>query len=85
MSVKVSKKGMKIATLQIESVGVDLNVATQETFDSILLFRTGSEYHNERLARKAKSLGLKFSPYGVFTQSWVRLDDNTEEEIFRIL
>jgi len=85
MNTKVSKHGLKIATLQIEGVGVDLNFATRDNFDSILLFRTGSEHHNERLARKAKSLGLKFSPYGVFTQKGERVDKGTEESIFEVL
>ena len=85
MNAKVSKHGLKIATLQIEGVGVDVNFATRDNFDALLLFRTGSEYHNERLARKAKRLGLTFSPYGVFTQNGVRLDDNTEEGIFSVV
>jgi DNA polymerase/3'-5' exonuclease PolX len=85
LNAKVLKKGPKVVNLEIEGVGVDLNYATHETFNAILLFRTGSEVHNTMLAAKARRMGLRFSPYGVFTEDGKRLDDNTEEGIFRVL
>lgn len=85
LNAKVLKKGPKVVNLEIEGVGVDLNYATHETFNAILLFRTGSEVHNTMLTAKARRIGLRFSPYGVFTEEGKRLDDNTEEGIFRVL
>jgi DNA polymerase (family 10) len=80
----VITRGSRIVSLKIHGVGVDLNFASEATFIPILLFRTGSEAHNERLARKAKRLRLKFSVYGVFKDG-KRVDDNTEEGIFAVL
>lgn len=61
-NAKVEKRGNKIISLRIDGVGVDLNLATKETFTPILLFRTGSWEHNTKLASKALRLGLKFYP-----------------------
>ena len=85
LNAKVLKKGENIVNLEIEDVGVDLNFATRDNFNALLLFRTGSESHNTMLAAKARRMGLRFSPYGVFTEDGRRLDDNTEEGIFRVL
>jgi DNA polymerase (family 10) len=84
MKAVVIKRGSRIVNLKINGVGVDLNFASKENFAPILLFRTGSEAHNEKLARKAKRLVLKFSVYGVFKDG-KRIDDNTEEGIFSVL
>ena len=84
MQAKVEKRGKLIISLKIRDEGVDLNLATEETFVPLLLFRTGSWQHNTKLATKAKRLGLKFSPYGVFKDD-KRIDDNTEEGIFSAL
>lgn len=71
-------------SLKIKGVGVDLNFATKDNFGALLLFRTGSMDHNVKLASKAKKMGLKFSPYGVFKDG-KRIDDNSEEGIFKAL
>ena len=84
MNAKVEKRGSRIISLKINDVGVDINLATKETFIPLLLFRTGSWQHNMKLASKAKRLGLKFSPYGVFKDD-KRIDDNTEKGIFSVL
>ena len=84
LGAKVEKRGVRIITLKINDVGVDLNLASKENFAPLLLFRTGSWQHNMKLATKAKRLGLKFSPYGVFKDD-KRIDDNTEEGIFSVL
>ena len=84
LGVKVEKRGSRIISLKINDIGIDLNLATKENFTPLLLFRTGSWQHNQKLATKAKRLGLKFSPYGVF-EDGKRIDDNTEEGIFSVL
>ena len=84
LGAKVEKRGSRIISLKINDVGVDLNLATKESFVPLLLFRTGSWQHNMKLASKAKRLGLKFSPYGVF-KNGKRVDDNTGEGIFKVL
>ena len=78
------KRGSRIISLKINDIGVDLNLATKESFVPLLFFRTGSWKHNQKLAIKAKRRGLKFSPYGVF-RGKERLDDNTEEGVFAVL
>lgn len=84
MNAQVVKHGKQIFSLKINDIGVDLNLATKENFAPLLLFRTGSWQHNMKLATKAKRMGLKFSPYGVF-KNGKRIDDNTEEGIFSAL
>jgi DNA polymerase (family 10) len=84
MNAVVIKRGSRIVNLKIHGVGIDLNFASEDNIVPILLFRTGSEAHNEKLAKKAKRLGLKFSVYGVFKDG-KRVDDNTEEGIFSVL
>lgn len=84
LGAKVEKKGSRIISLKINNIGVDLNLATKENFAPLLLFRTGSWKSNMRLATKAKQMGLKFSPYGVFRGD-KRIDSNTEESIFEVL
>ena len=81
MNAIVEKRGSRIISLKINDIGVDLNLATKENFVPLLLFRTGSWEHNMKLATKAKRLGFKFSPYGVFNEG-KRIDDNTEGGIF---
>lgn len=85
LSATVLKRGPKVVNLRIDGVGVDLNFATRETFDALLLFRTGSEAHNTMLATKARRMGLRFTPYGVYTHDGERVDRGTEESIFDVL
>ena len=75
LGAKVVKQGSKVVNLLIDGVGVDLNYANWDNFSALLFFRTESEAHNTRLAAKARRMGLRFSPYGVFT----------EEGTFRVL
>jgi DNA polymerase/3'-5' exonuclease PolX len=85
LGAEVLKKGLNVVTLRIDGVGVDLNYATKDTFNVLLLFRTGPKAQNTRLAAKAQRMGLRFTSYGVFGEDGRRLDDNTEEGIFRML
>lgn len=84
MGAEVVKRGQRVANLKIRGVGVDLNFCNQAEFAPMLLFRTGSWQFNTRLASKAKRLGLKFSPHGVF-KGGKRIDENTEDSIFEML
>jgi DNA polymerase (family 10) len=80
----VLKQGPRIVNLKIHDIGVDLNYASSSNFEAVLLFRTGPWEHNERLARKAKRMGLSFSIYGVYKKG-TRIDNGTEEGIFEAL
>ena len=84
MNAEVLKSGDKVAQLIINGVNVDLYFAKKEDFIALLLFRTGSAQNNMKLASKARSMGLKFSHYGVFKGA-TRIDDNTEEGIYKAL
>jgi len=84
INAKVLKRGDRVAQLVIDGVSVDLYSATKEDFAPLLFIRTGSAQSNMRLASKARSIGLKFSHYGVFNGD-ERVDDNTEEGIYRVL
>ena len=64
LEAKLEKRGSRIISLKINEIGLDLNLATKETFTPLLLFRTGSWRHNMKLATKAKRMGVKdVEPY----------------------
>jgi len=84
MNGKVTKKGDKTSQVIIDGVRVDLYYALEENFAGLLLFRTGSMRNNLKLASRARSIGLRLAHYGVFNGD-ERVDDNTEEGIYRIL
>jgi DNA polymerase/3'-5' exonuclease PolX len=64
---------------------VDFYVATEQTWGTILLIRTGSKEHNIKLCSWAKSIGLMLSAKdGVIKEGKV-VASKTEEDIFKAL
>lgn len=79
--------GAKIKTLHIQGQPVDLYIATEETWVTLLLIRTGSVEHNRRLCSIAKSMGwsLHADGSGLFDENNQRIAGDTEESIFKAL
>lgn len=78
--------GEKLKRFSYNGVQVDLYYASEETWAMLLLVRTGSAAHNQRLATRAKQLGLHFAADG----RGILRDGNpvawrSEEEIFEAL
>lgn len=59
------KGGCSIWTLEIDTVQVDIYLATQLSWATLLLIRTGSAAHNIRLCQRAAKLGLKLHASGL--------------------
>lgn len=84
LRAKVLKQGQKYCQLQIGGVNVDLYNATEENWGSILLQRTGPWQFNEKLAKRAKRMGMRWTAQGIIKDSKV-VAGKTEEEIFQAL
>lgn len=70
-----------------ETVQIDIYIATQETWWTLLLIRTGSREHNIALCRRAIELHmqLKADGTGLIGPSGTPLQIRSEEEIFAYL
>jgi len=79
--------GDKSKRLIINGAQVDIYFATEETWATLLLIRTGSKENNIRLATRAKKMGwqLKANGEGLIDQDGRRLAGNTEQSIFEAL
>lgn len=83
MDAKILKRGNSIAQLTISGVNVDLYVASPETWDALLLIRTGSAAHNIKLSMLARKKGLKLTHKGLMKDG--KVFASTEKEIFEAL
>ena len=83
MDAKVLKHGEKAAQVTIDGVNVDLYSATEETWEPLLLIRTGSAEHNIKLSMIARKKGMKLSHKGLIQNE--KIDASTEKEIFEAL
>ena len=83
MDAKVLKHGEKAAQLTINGINVDLYSATQDTWESLLLIRTGSAEHNIKLSMIARKKGMKLSHKGLIKDG--KVVATTEKEIFDLL
>lgn len=77
----------KIIKYRFKGMPVDIYVADNASFATLLLIRTGSANHNRRLAIKGRELGLRLKADG---QGIIDAEGNviawrSEEEIFRSL
>jgi len=79
--------GNKIMRVMVGSVQVDIYVASEETWATLLLIRTGSAENNIRLATLAKKRGwhLAASGEGLFNENGQRIAGDTEESIYEAL
>lgn len=79
--------GKKIARVEMDSISLDVYFATEETWATLLLIRTGSVQNNIRLASLAKRKGwrLRASGEGLFNGHGERIAGDTEESIYETL
>jgi DNA polymerase (family 10) len=87
-SVAMSTRcGAKRGSFILDGVQVDvIHVPDQESLGAMLLHFTGSKEHNIVMRAKAIEMGLKLNEYGLWERdTGVRINANTEDEIFRAL
>ena len=90
-NLELDANGSKIKrflkTVDGDIVPIDLYVATEQTWWTLLLIRTGSRQHNIKLARKAMELQmhLKADGSGLLTNSGSIISVHSEEEVFQHL
>jgi len=79
--------GSKIMRVMVGSTQVDVYVADEDTWATLLLIRTGSAENNIRLATLAKKRGwhLAASGDGLFNEKGQRIAGDTEESIYTAL
>jgi len=84
---KMKMSGKKIARVAMEKIDLDVYYATEETWATLLLIRTGSKESNLRLATAAKRKGwrLAASGGGLFDENDQRIAGDTEQSIFEAL
>jgi len=84
---KYKMAGNKITRVEMDSIPLDIYFASEETWATLLLIRTGSKENNIRLASLAKKRGwrLKASGEGLFNEHGERIAGDTEESIYQAL
>ena len=83
MDATVVKSGKVVAQLTIGGVNVDLYSATEETWEPLLLIRTGSAQHNIKLSMRALRMGMKLTHSGLTKNG--KILASTERGIFEAL
>jgi DNA polymerase/3'-5' exonuclease PolX len=76
-----------LKTVDGDTIPIDLYVATEQTWWTLLLIRTGSRQHNIKLARRAMELQmhLKADGSGLLTSNGCIVSVGSEKEIFQNL
>lgn len=84
---QLKMSGTKIMRLMVGNIKVDIYVADENTWATLLLIRTGSAENNIRLATLAKKRGwrLAASGDGLFNELGERIAGDTEKSIYRAL
>jgi len=79
--------GSKIMRVMVGDVQVDIYVADEETWVTLLLIRTGSKENNIRLCALARKRGwhLAASGAGLFNEKGERIAGDSEESIYGAL
>jgi len=82
-----SKVKRFLKTVDGDTIPIDLYIAAEQTWWTLLLIRTGSRQHNIKLARRAMELEmhLKADGSGLLTRSGSIITVCSEEEIFQQL
>jgi len=85
--VGVNRWGEKLASITYRRFPIDLYFSTPETFNTLLLIRTGSKENNIRLAIIAKRRGWKLhaSGDGLFNERGERIAGDSERSIYEAL
>jgi len=83
----VTAMGDKLKRVLFNGVQVDIYYATEETWATLLLIRTGSKENNIRLASLAKKRGwhLAASGEGLFNEKGERIAGDSEISIYQAL
>ena len=76
-----------LKTVDGDTIPIDIYIASEQTWWTLLLIRTGSRNHNIRLAKRAMDLHmhLKADGSGLLTPGGSLIPIHGEEEIFRHL
>lgn len=84
---QVRMSGNKIMRVMVGSTQIDIYFASEETWATLLLIRTGAAENNIRLASLAKNRGwhLAASGDGLFDESGQRIAGDSEESIYGAL
>ena len=84
---QLKMSGTKIMRVMVGSTQVDIYVADEITWATLLLIRTGSTENNIRLCSIAKKKGwhLAASGDGLFDETGLRIAGDTEESIYKAL
>jgi DNA polymerase/3'-5' exonuclease PolX len=87
LEVNGSKIKRFLKTVDDDTIPIDIYIATEQTWWTLLLIRTGSRNHNITLARRAMDLHmhLKADGSGLLTPGGSLIPIHSEEEIFRHL
>ena len=82
--VQPKLSGDKLKRFNYNGVQVDLYFASEDTWATLLLIRTGSKENNIRLCSRAKKRGwhLAASGDGLFNEKGERIAGDTEESIY---
>ncbi|NVM23792.1 MAG: hypothetical protein HWN68_18690 [Desulfobacterales bacterium] len=83
----VKMSGSKIVRVTVSGIQVDIYFATEETWATLLLIRTGSAENNILLATRAKKWGwhLAASGDGLFNEKGERVAGDSEKSIYQAL
>lgn len=84
---QLKMSGSKIMRLMVGNTQIDIYVADEDTWATLLLIRTGSAENNIRLATLAKKKGwrLAASGDGLFDETGKRRAGDTERSIYEAL
>ncbi|GAH55034.1 unnamed protein product, partial [marine sediment metagenome] len=84
---KLKMSGSKIIRVMYGSIQVDVYIADEETWATLLLIRTGSAENNVRLCTVARDKGwrLKANGDGLINEAGERIAGDSEESIFEAL
>jgi DNA polymerase (family 10) len=82
---RLEKAGRDYLVFHAKGVQVDLWFASEITFGSLLLCRTGSARHNIWLAERAQRRGAKWHPYVGLYQANRCIASRSEEDIYAAL
>ena len=84
---QLKMSGKKIMRVMLGSTQVDLYVADEATWATLLLIRTGSKENNIRLCSRAKAIGwhLAASGDGLFNENGERIAGDSEISIYNAL
>lgn len=84
---QVKMSGKKIMRVMIGSTQIDIYIAGEDTWATLLLIRTGSTQNNIRLCSRAKDMGwhLHASGDGLFNETGERIAGESELSIYNAL